>query len=113
MYKRNPFILVIILAYLMALTVYLCEPLMACEQSGSQNASADVSNSTPSSTNEENSQQGLGSQNERSSVASNGGVAQADNRWHEGNGGESAPLIDCSDPFWWGMVPCEVLHEQD
>ena len=30
---------------------------------------------------------------------------------HEGNGGESVPLIDCSDPFWWGLVPCERVND--
>ena len=27
---------------------------------------------------------------------------------HEGNGGESWTLIDCSNPFWWDLVPCQV-----
>ena len=95
MYKHKPHYLLFILLFLMAVMVYFCEPLMACEQGRSQNDSAGVADSSQSSKSEPESQQATSS------------VAQTDIS-HDGNGGESVPLIDCRNPVFYGLVPCRI-----
>jgi len=109
-YKNKPFTLTLILLIVMAVLVYFCEPLLTskafgCESgqsksdaasngAGSQNAASSVGNSTQSSTSGDVSQHG---------------VAQMDNGGHEGNGGESVPLLTpgiCDNPYWFGFILC-------
>ena len=97
MYRHKPHYLLLILLYLMAFMVFVCEHGLTCEKGRSQNDSAGVADSSQSSKSEPKSQQAASS------------VAQTDIS-HDGNGGDSAPLINidiCDSPFWFGFILCE------
>ena len=115
-YKRNPFTLTLILLIIMAVMVYFCEPLMACQAQGkSDTGASDTGDSQSAGATGGNasidagagsSDVGNSAQSSKGGESSQHGVAQMDNGGHEGNGGESVPLIDCSNPWADGLWPC-------
>ena len=126
MYRHNPHYLLLIILVIMAVSVYYCEPLMACQAQGksdtgasdtgdSQSAGATGGNASTDA-GAGSSDVGNSSHSSISGDVSQQGVAQMDNGGHEGNGGESWPLIDfdsvCDNPYWHGFIGCqEIDHD--